>query len=61
MLTHCIIQYGRRSEASPQSQQAIKQEVDKLLVAGFFHEVDYPKWLVNVVLIKKATRSDGYI
>ena len=29
-------------------------EVTKLLVAGFIQEVHYPKWLANVVLVKKA-------
>ena len=28
-------------------------EVTKLLVAGFIREVHYPKWLANVVLVKK--------
>ena len=29
-------------------------EVIKLLAVGFIQEVHYPKWLVNVVLVKKA-------
>ena len=29
-------------------------EVSKLLVAGFIHEVYYPDWLANIVLVKKA-------
>ena len=29
-------------------------KVTKLLVAGFIREVHYPKWLANVVLVKKA-------
>ena len=33
---------------------AIKMEVDKLLQAGFITEVHYPKWLSNVVLVKKS-------
>ena len=29
-------------------------EVNKLLVADFIHEVYYPDWLANVVLVKKV-------
>ena len=28
-------------------------KVNKLLAAGFIHEVYYPDWLANVVLVKK--------
>ena len=34
---------------------AIMEEVDKLLKAGFIREVYYPKWLANVVMVKKST------
>ena len=37
--------------------QAIDEEVTKLLKAGFICEVQYPKWLANVVLVKKASRK----
>ncbi|XP_050211775.1 uncharacterized protein LOC126661936 [Mercurialis annua] len=33
---------------------AIRDEVEKLLKAGFIRKVDYPEWLANVVLIKKS-------
>ena len=29
------------------------EEVEKLLDAGFIREVYYPKWLANVVMVKK--------
>ena len=29
-------------------------EVNKLLVTNFIQEVHYPKWLANVVMVKKA-------
>ena len=32
-------------------------EVNKLLAANFIQEVHYPKWLANVVMIKKANRK----
>ena len=35
-------------------QMAIKEEVGKLLAAGFIRETKYPEWLSNVVLVKKA-------
>ena len=34
---------------------AIMEEVDKLLTANFIREVFYPDWLVNVVMVKKNT------
>jgi hypothetical protein len=32
---------------------AVKAEVQKLLDAGFIHEVQYPSWPVNVVMVRK--------
>ena len=29
------------------------EKVEKLLTAGFIREVYYPKWLANVVMVKK--------
>ena len=29
------------------------EKVEKLLTAGFIQEVYYPKWLANVVMVKK--------
>ena len=43
----------RRSFAS-ERQKLINEEVDKLLQAGVIEEVEYPEWLANVVLVKKA-------
>ena len=34
--------------------KAIVEEVRKLLEAGFIREVNYPDWLANVVMVKKA-------
>ncbi|KAK4411922.1 Retrovirus-related Pol polyprotein from transposon opus [Sesamum angolense] len=33
--------------------QAIKEEVDKMLEAGYIRPVQYPEWLANVVLVPK--------
>ena len=46
------IKQKRRSFAS-ERQKAINEEVSKLLQAGAIREVEYPKWLANVVLVKK--------
>ena len=47
------IKQKRRSFA-PERQKAINEEVGKLLRAGAIREVEYPEWLANVVLVKKA-------
>ena len=47
------VKQKRRSYA-PERQKAINEEVDKLLQAGGIREVEYPKWLANIVLVKKA-------
>ena len=47
------IKQKRRSFA-PERQKAINEEVGKLLQARAIREVEYPEWLGNVVLVKKA-------
>ena len=42
---------------APERQEAIKQEVDKLLEAGFIEEIQFPEWLANPVMVKKANGS----
>ena len=44
----------RRRTFTLERDQAIAEEVTKLLTAGFIREVYYPEWLANVVLVKKA-------
>ena len=39
---------------APKRDGAIKDEVQKLMVAKFIREVYYPDWLANVVMVKKA-------
>ena len=39
---------------APERQKAINEEVGKLLQEGAIREVEYPEWLANVVLVKKA-------
>ena len=44
----------KRRNFSPERQKAINEEVDKLFQANAIREVEYPKWLANVILVKKA-------
>jgi hypothetical protein len=44
----------RRRAFAAERNQAVAEEVEKLLKAGFIREVDYPEWLANVVLVKKS-------
>ena len=44
----------KRRIFAPERQKAINEEVGKLLQANAIKEVEYPKWLTNVVLVKKA-------
>ena len=37
----------------PDRQKIIRDEVDKLLEAGFIREMEYPDWLANVVVVPK--------
>ena len=39
---------------APDKQEAIDKELDRLLDAGFITEVQFPKWIANVVLVKKS-------
>jgi hypothetical protein len=47
----------RRRTFAHERNQAIAEEVSKLLAAGFIREVDYPEWLANVVLVKKSNNK----
>ena len=44
----------KRRSLAQERQKAINEEVGKLLQAGAIKEVEYPEWLANVVLVKKA-------
>ena len=37
----------------PECREVIKREVDRLLAVGFNREIQYPKWLSNVVVVPK--------
>jgi hypothetical protein len=44
----------KRQVFAPDRNQAISDEVKKLLTAGFIREVYYPDWLANGVMVKKS-------
>ena len=39
---------------APKRDDAIKEEVQKLMAGKFIREVYYPDWLANIVIVKKA-------
>ncbi|XP_071905664.1 uncharacterized protein [Coffea arabica] len=45
----------KRRDFGPERSKAISDEVDKLLPAKMIHEVQYPTWLSNPVMVKKDT------
>ena len=48
-----LVKKKRRSFA-PERKKSINEEVSKILQARAIREVEYPEWLANVVLVKKA-------
>ena len=45
----------KRRSFAPERQKAVNEEVGKLLQAKVIREVEYPEWLANVLLVKKAS------
>ena len=43
----------KRRRFNPECYMTINEEVEKLLTTKFIREVHYPKWLANVVMVKK--------
>ncbi|KAL0391200.1 UNVERIFIED_CONTAM: Transposon Ty3-G Gag-Pol polyprotein [Sesamum calycinum] len=43
----------KQKKRMAERSQAIKEEVDKMLQAGYIRPVQYPEWLANVVLVPK--------
>jgi len=44
----------RRRKFNEERHLVIQKETQKLLSVGHIREIQYPKWLANVVLVKKA-------
>ena len=53
----CFKSVKQKRSFAPERQKTINEEVDKILKAGAIKEVEYPKWLANVVLVKKANNK----
>jgi len=47
----------RRRKFNEERRLVIRQETQKLLSACHIREIQYPKWLANVVLVKKTNRK----
>ncbi|KAM0977044.1 hypothetical protein ACFX2C_019872 [Malus domestica] len=47
----------KRRSYNVERYEAMKAEVEKLKGIGFVHEVNYPTWVANVVLIKNPTKE----
>jgi ribonuclease HI len=45
--------HQKRRKFAPERNVIIQEEVKKLLKAGMIREVQYPKWLANVVVVQK--------
>ena len=44
----------RRRKFNVERRLVVKEDTQKLLSAGHIREIQYPEWLANVVLVKKA-------
>jgi len=44
----------RRRKFNEERRQVVREETEKLLKVGHIREIQYPEWLANVVLVKKA-------
>jgi len=44
----------RRRKFNEKRRLVVQKETKKLLSAGHMREIQYPEWLANVVLVKKA-------
>ncbi|XP_022858931.1 uncharacterized protein LOC111379723 [Olea europaea var. sylvestris] len=47
----------RKRQFALERREVIKDEIAKLVSAQFIREVQYPEWLANVVLVKKANEK----
>ena len=47
----------RRRKFNEERRRVVREETRKLLKAGHIRDIQYPEWLANVVLLKKASRK----
>lgn len=50
-----IVQKQRKF--NEEKRRTIKNETQKLMEVGHVREIQYPKWLVNVVMVKKSNKN----
>ena len=51
-----LVQQKKKS-FTPKRYKVIDEEVDKLLKAKFIKEAQYPKWITNIVVVKKMNEK----
>ncbi|KAM1961968.1 hypothetical protein ACFX16_022316 [Malus domestica] len=51
----------KRRSYDVERYEAMKAEVEKLKGIGFVHEVNYPTWVANVVLVKKNPTKESLL
>ncbi|RDX92393.1 hypothetical protein CR513_25480, partial [Mucuna pruriens] len=44
----------RQRKLGEEKRRAAREETKKFLTVGFIYEIQYPTWLANVVMVKKA-------
>ncbi|RDY14738.1 hypothetical protein CR513_00140, partial [Mucuna pruriens] len=54
ILTRREIGHPKEAQEGEEKRRAAWDETNKLLVASFIREVQYPTWLANVVMVKKT-------
>ena len=47
----------RRRKFNEERRHVVREETEKLLKASHIREIQYPQWLANVVLVKKANKK----
>jgi len=47
--------WQKNRHIAPERLKCLEKEVDKLQEAGLIREVQYLDWLVNVIMVKKAS------
>ena len=64
-LHHLVVKKGvhpikqAQKRFRPELIAQIETEVNKLIEAGFVREVQYPKWIANIVPVKRRINKSG--
>ena len=49
--------HQKRRKFAPKRNQMIQEEVEKLLKIGMITEVEFPRWIANVVVVQKKNNK----